>query len=112
MTVPTIVNGRIDGAGDWDVFRVEGRAGEQVVLDPAALDPGQVYLEVELSADVPADRAARIEAAATAVRELGYSKTRALEFIGETDPALILQEAREEQLAEKEEIRKLTNKLE
>ena len=92
----------LDGRPVLAYRQSRGRAGEQVVLDPAALDPGQVYLEVELSADVPADRAARIEAAATAVRELGYSKTRALEFIGETDPALILQEAREEQLAERE----------
>ncbi|MEJ2513376.1 MAG: hypothetical protein P8Y72_17480 [Anaerolineales bacterium] len=76
----------------------QGRAGsgEQVVLDPAEVDPGQLYLEVELSADIPADRASRIEAAATAVRELGYSRTRALEFIGESDPSVILEEARRE----------------
>ena len=77
-----------------------GSRGEQIVLDPEQVDPGELYLEVELSADVPADRAARIEAAATAVRELGYSRTRALEFIGETDPAVILEEARQERLAE------------
>lgn len=76
--------------------RQRGKVGEQIVLDPALIDPSRVYIEVELSADVPADRAARIEAAATAVRELGYSKTRALEFIGETDPAAILEEARRE----------------
>jgi hypothetical protein len=78
----------------------QGRAGsgEQVVLDPADVDPGQLYLEVELSADIPADRASRIEAAATAVRELGYSRTRALEFIGESDPSVILEEARRERL--------------
>ena len=75
--------------------------GEQVVLDPAEVDLGQFYLEVELSADVPADRASRIQAAATAVRELGYSRTRALEFIGESDPAVILEEARQERLAER-----------
>lgn len=79
-----------------------GSRGEQIVLDPEQVDPGELYLEVELSADVPADRAARIEAAATAVRELGYSRTRALEFIGETDPAVILEEARQERLAEEE----------
>jgi len=73
-------------------------SGERVVLDPADVDPGQLYLEVELSADIPADRASRIEAAATAVRELGYSRTRALEFIGESDPSVILEEARRERL--------------
>lgn len=87
----------------------QGRAsrGEQIVLDPADFDPGQLYLEVELSADVPADRATRIEAAATAVRELGYSRARALEFIGESDPAVILEEARQERLAEVEYLREV-----
>jgi hypothetical protein len=35
-----------------------------------------------------------------AVRELGYSRTRALEFIGETDPAQILEEAQREKEAD------------
>ncbi len=33
VTLPMIVNGRMDRPGDWDVFRVEGRAGEQVVVE-------------------------------------------------------------------------------
>ena len=36
VTLPMIVNGRMDRAGDWDVFRVEGRAGEQVVAEVTA----------------------------------------------------------------------------
>lgn len=36
LTLPTIVNGRIDRAGDWDVFRIEGRGGEQVVAEVTA----------------------------------------------------------------------------
>lgn len=82
----------LDGRPVLAYHQTRGQAGEQIVLDPAKIDPTQLYIEVALSADVPADRAARIEAAATAVRELGYSSTRALEFIGETDPALILAE--------------------
>jgi hypothetical protein len=31
-----IVNGRIDRPGDWDVFRIEGRAGEQIVAEVTA----------------------------------------------------------------------------
>jgi hypothetical protein len=31
--LPTIVNGRVDQAGDWDVFRFEGRAGEPIVAE-------------------------------------------------------------------------------
>jgi hypothetical protein len=33
LSLPMIVNGRVDRPGDWDVFRVEGRAGEQVVVE-------------------------------------------------------------------------------
>ena len=33
VTLPVIVNGRIDRPGDWDVFRFEGRAGEQIVAE-------------------------------------------------------------------------------
>lgn len=36
VVLPVIVNGRIDHPGDWDVFRVEGRAGEQVVAEVTA----------------------------------------------------------------------------
>ena len=36
VTLPTIVNGRIDPPGDWDVFRFEGRAGEQIVAEVLA----------------------------------------------------------------------------
>ncbi len=76
--------------------------GEQIVLDPAEVDPAKLVLEVALEADVPADQGARIEAAATAVRELGFSRTRALAFIGEPDPAFVLEEARREELADLE----------
>jgi len=34
--LPIIVNGRLDRPGDWDVFRIEGRAGEQVVAEVTA----------------------------------------------------------------------------
>jgi hypothetical protein len=33
VTLPVIVNGRIDQPGDWDVFRFEGRAGSEVVAE-------------------------------------------------------------------------------
>lgn len=33
VTLPVIVNGRIDRPGDWDVFRFAGRAGQQVVAE-------------------------------------------------------------------------------
>jgi hypothetical protein len=33
VTLPIIVNGRIDKPGDWDVFRFNGRAGDTVVTE-------------------------------------------------------------------------------
>jgi hypothetical protein len=33
VTIPIIVNGRIDKPGDWDVFSFEGRAGDKVVAE-------------------------------------------------------------------------------
>ena len=33
VKLPVIVNGRIDQPGDWDVFRFEGRAGEEIVAE-------------------------------------------------------------------------------
>lgn len=33
VTLPMIVNGRADRPGDWDVFEVEGRAGETIVTE-------------------------------------------------------------------------------
>ncbi len=33
VEVPTIVNGRIDRPGDWDLFRFTGRAGDEIVAE-------------------------------------------------------------------------------
>ena len=33
ITLPVIVNGRIDRPGDWDVFRFEGHAGQKIVAE-------------------------------------------------------------------------------
>jgi len=33
VTLPIIVNGRIDRPDDWDVFRFEGRAGDEIVAE-------------------------------------------------------------------------------
>lgn len=33
VTLPIIVNGRMDRPGDWDVFEVQGRAGETIVAE-------------------------------------------------------------------------------
>jgi hypothetical protein len=36
VTLPVIVNGRADRPGDWDVFEVEGKAGETIVAEVQA----------------------------------------------------------------------------
>ncbi|HBF33925.1 TPA: hypothetical protein DDW35_05125, partial [Candidatus Sumerlaeota bacterium] len=36
VKLPIIINGRIDKPGDWDVFRFEGKAGEQIVAEVMA----------------------------------------------------------------------------
>lgn len=36
VNLPIIVNGRIDRPGDWDMFRFEGRAGEEIVAEVLA----------------------------------------------------------------------------
>ena len=36
VTLPVIVNGRIDRPGDWDVFRFEGRAGQEIIAEVCA----------------------------------------------------------------------------
>lgn len=36
VEVPRIVNGRIERAGDWDVFRFEARAGDEIVAEVRA----------------------------------------------------------------------------
>ena len=36
VTLPIIINGRMDHPGDWDVFEVEGKAGETIVAEVTA----------------------------------------------------------------------------
>jgi hypothetical protein len=36
VTLPVVVNGRVDKPGDWDVFRFEGRAGDKIVAEVCA----------------------------------------------------------------------------
>lgn len=78
-----------------------GRRGEgecNISIPAGGFDLRNVFVEVNLTPDVPTDQLARINAAAVAVRELGYSKRRALEQIGENDPDAIQREAHQEAL--------------
>lgn len=70
--------------------------GQRISISPAEL--AGLVVDVELTADVPTDRMLRINAASMAVRDLGYSRERALEQIGETDAREVMRQARAEQL--------------
>ncbi|MHB8899836.1 MAG: PPC domain-containing protein, partial [Thermoguttaceae bacterium] len=43
VTLPIVVNGRMDRPGDWDVFEVEGRAGETIVAEVHARRLGSPF---------------------------------------------------------------------
>lgn len=77
---------------------MDGRrgSGEHISISPSELE--NLAVDVELTADVPTDRMARINAASMAVRELGYSRERALEQIGETDAKEVMRQAEAEQM--------------
>jgi hypothetical protein len=81
------------------------RRGQPVRVEAAEL--AELRVDVELTADVPVDRMARINAASMAVRELGYSRERALEQIGEADAHEVMRQAEAEAMdAVEPEIRK------
>ncbi len=43
VSLPIIVNGRADSPGDWDVFAVEGKAGERIVVEVHARRLGSPF---------------------------------------------------------------------
>lgn len=61
-------------------------------LTPERIPIDQLVIDVELTADIPTDRMARINAASVAVRDLGLSRQRALEQIGVNDPLVAMEE--------------------
>lgn len=89
---------------DWLQFSgqpleaVDGRRGNGEKIKVNAKDLAELMVDVELTADVPTDRMARINAASMAVRDLGYSRERALEQIGETDAREVMRQAAAEEL--------------
>ena len=76
--------------------------GGIITLDNSFFDIERVYLEVDLTEDVPTDYVAKINAAAMLVERLQGSYQKALEFAGETDPqgTIKLREAENIKLAE------------
>ena len=77
---------------------VDGRRGRGEQIRVNAKELAGLVVDVELTADVPTDRMARINAASMAVRDLGYSRERALEQIGETNAREVMRQAAAEEL--------------
>jgi len=78
--------------------------GKQYFIEPEEIEPTALYVEVELTPDVPTDRQQRINASSMAVEALGYSKESALEDIGVEDPqAMQIQQFKEQLLQQKME---------
>lgn len=75
---------------DGSIFTVEPEdirddKTDTVVIDEDSFDVDNIYIDVELTADVPTDRVSRINAAGMAVQTLDLSKTSGLEMAGVTN---------------------------
>lgn len=66
--------------------------GETYVIKADEIDPEGIYLSVELKPDVPLDRMQRANTAMMMVQAGIYSKERAMEDMGITDPDQVTQE--------------------
>ena len=69
---------------------------EQITIKPGDFAVDNLFLEVELTADVPTDRMARINAASIANQQLGLSKRSGLESTGVNDPQKEMDESKTE----------------
>lgn len=76
--------------------------GAQYIVTPEDFDVDNLYIEVELTADVPTDRQGRINAAAIAVERLGMSRERGLEEAGVQDPQAEMKQSMYEQVLQNE----------
>ena len=85
---------------DIDGYGTEkANMGEQYSIAWDEIDPQNIYLSVELKPDVPLDRQQRANTAMMLLQRPGfYSKERALEDMGVSDPDQVIKEAYFEQL--------------
>jgi hypothetical protein len=94
---------------EWIVFNGEKETvwsmskdnkGKEIEIDPKALDPEHLIVDVTLRPDVPVDKQQKVNTAAQAVKILGYTKEAALGDAGVDDPVQMLKEKRKEMLQE------------
>jgi hypothetical protein len=68
---------------------------EQITIEAVNIDPKHIYINVELTADVPTDQLQRINGA-TMSKQLGLSDDTAMETIGVTDPSMEKEKSKQE----------------
>ena len=76
----------------YDRDRKSATYGAEYVIDPAEIEPQAIYIEVELKPDVPTDRQQRANTGAMMIQTMDYSKERALEDVGVTDPQEVMRQ--------------------
>lgn len=67
--------------------------GDKYVISSEDIDPDSIQIEVELKADVPADRVQRVTSGGMLIREMGWSQVDAARYLGESDPEGIFKRA-------------------
>ena len=67
-------------------------SGQEYVIEHAEIEPNGIYLKVELKPDVPLDRMQRANTATMMVQQGIYSKERALDEMGVSDPEQVMKE--------------------
>lgn len=76
--------------------------GQQYAIKPEHFDPDNIYLSVELSADVPTDRVEQANVSTILYERLGYSLKRIMEQLGEEDPQGVMKERSFEEMVKAE----------
>lgn len=76
--------------------------GHYYKVEPDEIDPGSIYIKVELSDDLPTDRQQKANTAAFMVQALNYPQEYALEEMGVTDPDTAIKQRTFEKLFENE----------
>jgi len=66
--------------------------GRQIIIDPKDFDVDNLFITVVLTADVPTDKTARVNAAVMMNQRLNYPSSRGLEQVGVSDPAQAIKE--------------------
>ena len=75
--------------------------GENYTINPDEIDPAALYIEVELTPDVPTDRLQKANAASI-MYQIGYPREYALEDLGVSDPQKAMKQWHQERLIDNE----------